>query len=71
MSLGMAKTGQRVRVVSIDAGRSLQARLSAMGILPGVELTVMSGGARGPIVVAVRESRVVLGRGMAQRIDVV
>jgi len=70
MPLGMARSGQTVRVVSVHAGRGLQARLSALGIMPGVEITVMTGNRRGPIVVAVKDSRVVLGRGMAQRIDV-
>lgn len=70
MSLNMARTGQTVRVVSIHAGRGLQSRLSALGIMPGVAVTVVTGSRRGPIVVAVKDSRVVLGRGMAQRIEV-
>lgn len=70
MSLGMAKPGQTVRVTRICAGRGLQSRLSALGIMPGAELTVVTGSHRGPIVVAVKDSRVVLGWGMAQQIDV-
>lgn len=70
MSLSMAKRGQRVRVVRINAGRGLQARLFGMGIIPGTELTVVAGGNRGPVVVAVGASKIVLGRGMAHRIEV-
>ncbi len=70
MSLGMAREGQTVRVLSIHAGRGLQARLAALGILPGAELTVLCASHRGPVVVAVKGTRVALGRGMAQRIEV-
>jgi len=41
-----------------------------MGIFPGVELLLVKGGFGGPVIVEVRGSRIILGRGMAHRIMV-
>ena len=70
MPLAMVRTGEQVRLVRIDAGRGLQARLASLGLLPGTVFTVVSGDSRGPVVVAVGESRIALGRGMAHKIMV-
>ena len=53
---------------SIDGGRQLRGRLAALGLLPGAELEVIQNSGQGPFVVAVRGSRIVIGRGMAARI---
>jgi Fe2+ transport system protein FeoA len=39
-----------------------------MGILPGTELALVRCGAAGPVIVDVRGSQFILGRGMAQRV---
>ncbi len=70
MSLAMVETGRRVRLIAVDAGRGLQARLAAMGLVPGVEIEVIRNTLRGPFMVAVKGSRVMLGRGMAHKIIV-
>lgn len=66
----MVQTGKRVRVVGIDGGRRLQARLAQMGLIPGVEIDVINNTFHGPFIVGVKGSRVVLGRGMALKITV-
>ncbi len=70
MPLSMVRSGERVRITAINAGRGMQARLAAMGLFPGVELTVVSGHSRGPYVVVVKDTRLVLGRGMTRKIEV-
>ena len=70
MPLAMVGPGRRVRLVAIDAGRGLQARLAAMGLVPGVDLEVIRNAMCGPFIVAVKGSRVMLGRGMAHKIIV-
>lgn len=70
MPLSMVRSGERVRITAINAGRGMQARLASMGLIPGVELTVVSSHSRGPYVVAVKDSRIVLGRGMTRKIEV-
>ncbi len=41
-----------------------------MGILPGVEVTVLRNTHPGPFVIAVRNSKIMLGRGVAHKIMV-
>ncbi len=68
--LSATKAGEVVRLVHIDAGRSLKSRLTAMGLVPESELTVVSNGHPGPFILIVRDTKVVLGRGAAQTITV-
>lgn len=70
MPLTMVKAGKRVRLTRVNGGRGIQARLAAMGLVPGVEIEVVNNNRRGPIIVAVRESRLAIGRGMAHKIIV-
>ncbi len=67
-SLSTVKTGQKVRLLSIEAGRGLNTRLASMGLVPNVEITVVSNGHPGPFVISVKNSRMMLGRGMARKI---
>jgi ferrous iron transport protein A len=57
-----------VKVKTIEGGRGLVQRLAEMGVLAGTELRVVRGG--GPVIVDVRGHRLILGRGMAERIGV-
>ena len=68
--LSDAPEGARVRLVGIDAGQGLTARLTAMGLVPGVEVTVVRNQGFGPAVVEVMGTRLALGRGMALKIRV-
>ncbi len=70
MPLSIIKAGRRVRVISIDEGREFQSRLAAMGLLPGVEIVVLQNSKHGPFLIEVKGSRIMLGRGMAQKIKV-
>jgi len=63
--------GSCVRLRSVNAGHGLRARLAAMGLTPGAELQVVRNTPGGPFIIAVRDSRLMLGRGMAERIEVV
>ena len=70
MPLTMVSEGGRAVLRSIEGGRQLRGRLAALGLLPGSELEVVQNSGHGPFVVAVKGSRVVIGRGMADRIVV-
>ena len=70
MSLSSVCSGRRVRFLGAQAGRGLQARLAAMGLVPGVEIEVVRSSSLGPVVIAVRGSRMVLGHGVAQKMVV-
>lgn len=69
--LSTAKAGETVKLTSIEAGRGLNSRLASMGLLPGVEMKVISNGHPGPFVISVKNSKMMLGRGMAHKIMVI
>mgnify|MGYP000871474325 CR=1 FL=1 len=66
--LAQIPAGSRVHLVSVDAGLGLRSRLAALGLITGAELHVIANSLWGPFIVAVRESRIILGRGMAEKI---
>lgn len=66
--LSTAKAGESVRLIRIDAGRGLNSRLASLGLVANAELKVVSNGHPGPFVLIVKEAKVVLGRGVAQKI---
>lgn len=67
--LAMAAIGEQVRLESIKGGKKMLRRLSALGLTPGVELSVIQN-AGGALLLTVRGSRIALGRGMAQKVMV-
>ena len=68
--LSSVKAGEKVRLIGINAGRGLNNRLTAMGLVPNVELTVVSNGHPGPFVISVKDSKMMLGKGIAHKITV-
>jgi Fe2+ transport system protein FeoA len=69
--LSAVEAGKKVYIVAVDSGQGLKGRLAAMGLVPGVPVDVILNAPRGPFIVAVKGSRVMLGRGMAGKIIVV
>ncbi len=70
MPLTIVQAGRTVRFVAVDAGHGLQGRLAAMGMFPGAEIEVLRNSLHGPFLISVKGSRIMLGRGMAQKIIV-
>ncbi len=70
MLLSTAKKGDLLRIRATYGGRKLHAKLSAMGLVPGMHIEVISNNQRGPLIVRVMESRIILARGMAHKIMV-
>ncbi len=68
--LSRIQPGCRVRLVAITGGHQLRSRLVTMGLLPGAELEVVKNNGDGPVILSIRGSRLVLGRGMSQQIMV-
>jgi len=68
--LSKVKSGEKVKLVRIEAGRGLNSRLASMGLVSNVEITVVSNNHPGPFVINVKGSRMMLGRGMANKIMV-
>jgi len=70
MPLAMVEKGQDVNVVSLHGGFHVRKRLSDLGLTPGITIRVVQRDPKGPIVIAVKNSRLALGRGMAHKIMV-
>ena len=68
--LAMTAVGETVRLVHIDAGKKLKHRLTELGLTLGVDVTVIQHNG-GPLLIAVRDSRVAIGQGMAHKMRVV
>jgi len=60
--------GEQVRVVEVLGSRQFQARMTAMGLNPGVLLEVINNNPSGPFIVAVQGTRLALDADMAQSI---
>jgi len=63
----MVSPGERVKLVEIIAGRRMRRRLTELGLTPGIELRVVQDEG-GPLLLAVYDSRLALGRGMAHKV---
>ena len=61
--------GQEVTLIDIQGGRGLKSKLYSMGLIPGVKLRIVGNGG-GPIMIAINDTRLALGLGMARRIMV-
>lgn len=70
MPLTMVSEGTTAVLRSIGGGHQMRGRLAALGLFPGTELEVIQNSGHGPFVVSVRGSRIVIGRGMASRMEV-
>ena len=68
--LSTVQSGETVKLARVEAGRDLNSRLASMGLIPNVEITVVKNGHPGPFVISVKGSRMMLGRGMADKIMV-
>ena len=65
--LHIAGSGQPLRLTRITAGRKLTRRLTELGLTPGVHIEILHDHG-GPLVLAVRDSRLALGRSIASKI---
>ena len=68
--LSQVTEGKTVVLVRVDAGHGLNNRLAAMGLLPNIRFEVVNNQHPGPFVISLKGSRMVLGRGMANKIMV-
>jgi len=66
----MVQAGETVKLAGIEAGRDLNSRLASMGLVPNVKITVVSNSHPGPFIISVKDSKMMLGRGMAHKIMV-
>jgi Fe2+ transport system protein FeoA len=66
--LSELKTGQTAVIQDLQGGYSFRSRLAALGFTPGVEITMVQNLGHGPMIVTLRDTRIALGRGEAEKI---
>ena len=67
--LDQFKTGEKGIVQGLSGGERFYSRASAMGFTPETVVDVVRGGSRGPLIVALRDTEVAIGRGEAAKIQ--
>ena len=65
--LSMWPTQRPARIVDIHAGHRLKERLAGLGLIPGNTVEILQDNG-GPLLLAVGDARLALGRGMAHKI---
>ena len=68
--LAMAQEGERVRVLRLTRGERMAQRLSELGLYLGTEAVMLKRGGEGPVLVAVGDTRLAIGSGMARHVMV-
>ncbi len=70
MTLSRIDPGEEVTLIDIDGGRGIRSKLYSMGLVPGITLKILNRNGSGPVMIAVKDSRLAIGRGMAEKIIV-
>ncbi len=56
---------------ALHGGRRYRRQLMDLGLRPGTRVSVMRSGGKGPLLISAGETRIGIGRGMAEMIEVV
>jgi Fur family ferric uptake transcriptional regulator len=70
LNLGSVPSGAAVCIRALTGGRSFVSRLACLGFTPGACLRMLQNSGHGPVLVALRDTRVALGRGEASQVVV-
>jgi Fe2+ transport system protein FeoA len=68
--LVQAGDGERVKIVAIDGGAGAQRKLAHLGLAPGKSIEIITRQPGGPLLVAVGDTRVAVGFGLALKVRV-
>ncbi|HPH03333.1 MAG TPA: FeoA family protein [Spirochaetota bacterium] len=70
MQLCFAPRGTTLILKDVLGGHEVRHRLAEMGMVSGTELELLQASGSGPVMVRIGGSKIGIGRGMAQRIEV-
>lgn len=68
--LGLLPVGTRAIIHTVQGGRGIVSRLATLGFIPGAEVVMVQNLGHGPLIVSVRDTRIALGRGEANKVFV-
>lgn len=64
------KSGEEFEVATIQGGKGFLKKLMEMGIYSGIRVRIVLNPGNGPIIIALSDTRIALGKGMAAKIIV-
>lgn len=67
-TLDTVASGRRVQIERVDSGRGLANRLAALGLFKNEIITIIRNDGAGQLIVSVKNSRIILGRGMSHKV---
>lgn len=70
MTLSNARVGESVKLIAIHGGTQIRRRLADLGLNTGMTVKIINGIEAGPMILSVKDSRLAIGRGMAEKIVV-
>ena len=70
LSLSSAEVGKSYVLLSLTGGEGFREKISSMGLNSGVRLRIIANSGHGPVGLVVRNTRLGIGRGMAEKIRV-
>ena len=70
MTLSDARAGHYYSLMSFQMGRGLKEKIYSMGLNSGARFKILLNPGHGPVELEVRQTRLGIGRGMAQQIRV-
>jgi ferrous iron transport protein A len=70
ITLSDTKVGCEYELLGFDGGGGLRERINSMGLNSGAILRVIANSGHGPVGIEVKQARLGIGRGMAQKIKV-
>ncbi len=68
MPLSMANKNKLWKIADVIGGRNVKQRLFVLGLYPGSIVKMVTNDFRGPLIVEINNSKIAIGRGMAQKI---
>ena len=69
-TLSSAEVGKEYVLVGFDGGQAFREKIYSMGLNSGAHFKIIANSGHGPVGVEVRQTRLGIGRGMAERIRV-
>ena len=70
MGLVEVGDGKKVVIARIEGGRTARKKLMDLGLIPGVQVTIVRKAGASPMLVSVMGRQVMIGHGMAQKVFV-
>jgi Fe2+ transport system protein FeoA len=70
MTLSDTRVGRKYTLISLDGGQTIRERIYSMGLNSGCVFKVIANSGHGPVGLEVRQTRLGIGRGMADKIKV-